>query len=70
MDYGCWARYWNGLSGNSNVFALYARALDLLQKALDCIGVSDEGSFLWSSLHAVVDRADSCRAQSNLRIGC
>ena len=22
-------------------FALYARALDLLQKALDCIGVSD-----------------------------
>ena len=46
-------------------FALYARALDLLQKALDCIGVSDESrSFLWSSLHAVADRADSCRAQS------
>ena len=46
-------------------FALYARALDLLQKALDCIGVSDESrSFLWSSLHAVADRADSCRAQT------
>ncbi len=46
-------------------FAFYARALHLLQKSLDCIGGNDESrSVLWSSLHAVIDKADACRAQT------
>lgn len=46
-------------------FSLYARALNLLQKSLDCIGgTAKSRSVLWSSLHAVVNKTDACRAQT------